>query len=75
MGTAKVYCELRDAQVTHRADVQESTARPAYGLVQHPDGTRTTSKRKRFMGDAWRRLLAAWLRSPADAPFRRLPYL
>jgi hypothetical protein len=72
MGTAKVYCELRDAQVTHRADVQESTARPAYGLVRR---TQTTSKRKRFMSDAWRRLLAAWLRSPADAPFRRLPYL
>ena len=75
MGTAKVYCAWRDAQATDRADVQESTVRPAYALVQHPDGTPPTSKRKRFMRDAWRRLLAAWLRSPADAPFRRLPYL
>jgi len=30
---------------------------------------------KIFMSNAWRRLLAVWLRCPADVPYRRLPYL
>jgi hypothetical protein len=71
METAKVTGdELRGAWATDRADVQEGTVRPACEAV-----LRRASQRKDFMTHAWRRLLAVWLRYPADTPYRRLPYL